>query len=75
MNEFEQKDYGAARAYADAIQTNADNIMGIFDEDSIVKLLDIPDDRELIAITPLGYPDDAPQAPKRKSVEELLEFK
>ena len=32
MNEFEQKDYGAARAYADAIQTNADNIMGIFDD-------------------------------------------
>lgn len=50
-------------------------IMGIFDEDSIVKLLDIPDDRELIAITPLGYPDDAPLAPKRKAVEELLEFK
>ena len=48
---------------------------GIFDEDSIVKLLEIPDDRELIAITPLGYPDDAPQAPKRKTVEELLEFK
>lgn len=32
MNEFEQKDYGAARDYADAIQNNADNIMGIFDD-------------------------------------------
>ena len=32
MNEFEEKDYGAARDYADAIQTNADNIMGIFED-------------------------------------------
>ena len=32
MNEFEQKDYEAARDYADAIQNNADNIMSIFDD-------------------------------------------
>lgn len=32
MNEFEQKDYAGARSYADAIQTNADNIMGIFED-------------------------------------------
>lgn len=30
MNEFEQKDYAASRSYADAIKTNADNIMEIF---------------------------------------------
>lgn len=30
MNEFEMKDYDGARNYADAIQKNADNIMGIF---------------------------------------------
>ena len=50
-------------------------IMGIFDEDSIVKLLDIPDDRELIALIPVGYPDEEPVAPKRKPLEDLLEFK
>ena len=30
MDEFEQKDYVGARNYADAIKTNADNIMQIF---------------------------------------------
>ena len=32
MNEFEEKDYAGARSYADAIQTNANNIMSIFDD-------------------------------------------
>ncbi len=32
MNEFEEKDYAGARSYADAIKTNADNIMGIFED-------------------------------------------
>lgn len=50
-------------------------IMGIFDEDSIVKLLDIPEDRELIALIPVGYYKSAPEAPKRKPVEELLSYK
>ena len=40
MNEFEQKDYNAARSYADAVKTNADNIMSIFDSiDSSMKSL------------------------------------
>lgn len=32
MNEFELNDYAGARSLADAIQTNANNIMGIFDD-------------------------------------------
>ena len=32
MNEFEEKDYEAARGYADGIQTNANNIMKIFND-------------------------------------------
>lgn len=32
MNEFEEKDYAGARNYADAVKTNAENIMGIFDD-------------------------------------------
>ncbi len=40
MNEFEEKDYEAARGYADAIKNNADNIMQIFDNiDSSMKSL------------------------------------
>lgn len=49
-------------------------ILGLFDEDKIVSLLSIPDDRELIALIPIGYPAEEPIAPKRKSVGDLLSF-
>lgn len=32
MNEFEEKDYAEARSYADGVQTNANNIMNIFND-------------------------------------------
>ena len=50
-------------------------IMGIFDEEPASKLLDIPEDRELICLIPIGYPDEAPVAPKRKEVSDLVSFK
>lgn len=50
-------------------------IMGIFDEDGIKDLLDIPEDRELAALIALGYPDIAPTTPKRKEVSDLLTYK
>lgn len=50
-------------------------IMGIFDEAKIVELLEIPDDRELVALIPVGYPDEAPVAPRRKPVSDLLSYK
>ena len=49
-------------------------ILGIFDQDRITDLLNIPEDRELIALIPIGYPDEEPVAPRRKSVEDLLTF-
>ncbi|MCR4990145.1 MAG: nitroreductase [Lachnospiraceae bacterium] len=50
-------------------------IMGIYDEDKITSLLELPEDRELICLIPIGYPDEAPVAPKRKEVSDLLQFK
>lgn len=50
-------------------------IMGIFDQDKIEALLEIPDDRELVALIPVGYPDEDPKAPRRKPVDDLLSFK
>lgn len=50
-------------------------IMGIFDEDGITGLLNLPKDRELAALIAVGYPDIDPEAPKRKPVEELLEYR
>lgn len=50
-------------------------IMGIFDEAEAAKLLEIPEERELIALIPIGYPAETPAAPKRKGVEDLLSYK
>ena len=50
-------------------------IMGVFDEDGITGLLQIPEDRELAALIAIGYPDISPQAPKRKTVDVLLQYK
>lgn len=47
-------------------------IMGIFDRADIEALINLPEDRELVCVVPIGYPDEAPVAPKRKSVDELL---
>lgn len=50
-------------------------IMGIFDHDKASALLEIPDDRDLVALIPIGYPAEAPAAPRRKPVEDLLTYK
>lgn len=50
-------------------------IMGIFDEAKAASFLEVPEERELVALIPIGYPAESPAAPKRKSVEELLSFK
>lgn len=49
-------------------------IMGIWDEDGITRLLNLPDDQELGALIAIGWPDIDPEAPKRKSVSELLTY-
>lgn len=49
-------------------------ILGIFDQDTIESLLQIPEDRELVALIPIGYAVDTPVAPKRKPVDDLLSF-
>ena len=50
-------------------------IMGIFDEDKIIKTAKIPDTQKLSALVAIGYPDETPPMPKRKGVEELMEFR
>ena len=49
-------------------------IMGIWDEDGITELLNIPENQELGALIAIGYPDIDPAAPKRKSVNDLLTY-
>ena len=50
-------------------------IMGIFDEDGISGLLELPEDQELAALIAIGWPADEPEAPTRKSVEDLLQYR
>jgi nitroreductase len=49
--------------------------MGIFDEKEIEDLLAIPEDQEVAALIAIGYPDEAPAAPARKSTDILLQYK
>lgn len=50
-------------------------IMGIFDEAKAASYLELSEDRELVALIPIGYPAESPAAPGRKPVEELLSYK
>ena len=50
-------------------------VLGIFDEIKVSSLLELPDTMETVALIPVGYPDETPVAPKRKTVDELLSFK
>ncbi len=49
-------------------------IMGIFDDAEIEKRLGIPEERKVAAVLAIGYPNEEPNPPKRKTVEELLSF-
>lgn len=49
-------------------------ILGLFDQAPIEAMLQLPEDRELVALIPVGYPDEAPVAPRRKPVEDLLSY-
>ncbi len=50
-------------------------VMGIFDEDKVAEVVGAPEGQSVSALIAVGYPADEPQAPKRKSSEELLTVK
>ncbi len=47
-------------------------IIGAFDHAGVASLLQVPESHAVVAIIPMGYPDQAPPAPKRKSAEALV---
>ncbi len=50
-------------------------IMGIFDENQVGEIIEIPEDEALGAIIPIGFPENIEvAAPPRKEVEQLLKF-
>lgn len=49
-------------------------IMGIFDRPALEKYLNVPENQELVALIAVGYPDEQPDAPRRKGVGDLLTY-
>ena len=49
-------------------------IMGIYDEDKVPALLEVPEDQYVTAIVSMGYPAETPKAPKRKPLEEKVQY-
>ena len=46
--------------------------VGLFDAKEVAKLLNVPDDVAVVEMTPLGYPDEQPPAPRRKELAEIV---
>lgn len=49
-------------------------ILGIFDESKVAEILGIDEGQRVAALVAVGYADEAPDAPKRKSVDDLVKF-
>lgn len=46
--------------------------IGVFDEDAVKSALSVPADWRVVAMTPLGYPDQAPAPRPRKTMQEIV---
>ena len=49
-------------------------IQGVFDEDRVAEVIDLPDNETVVAVIPYGYEDKHPQTPRRKEVEEVTRY-
>jgi len=47
-------------------------IIGYFDAKKAKEILEVPEGVEVVAMTPLGYPESVPSAPKRKEVDDFV---
>lgn len=49
--------------------------IGAFKPEPLRRVLDIPDELEPVALTPLGYPDEEPAERPRKDLDEIVEYR
>jgi nitroreductase len=47
-------------------------IVGMFDHERVGKILDLPQDIDVVAMTPLGYPATSGSIPKRREIAEFV---
>lgn len=50
-------------------------IMGLYDIDKASEMIGIPEGQLLMSFIAVGYPDEEPGVPKKKTVEELLTYR
>jgi len=48
--------------------------IGAFEEKDVKSILDVPEGVRVLALTPLGYPDEDPVPRRRKSLEEIVSY-
>ncbi|MFZ5766931.1 MAG: nitroreductase family protein [Thermodesulfobacteriota bacterium] len=46
-------------------------VVGAFDHDRAREILELPEGYEVVTLIPVGYPDHAPSAPKRREIAEF----
>lgn len=49
-------------------------IVGLFNHDRVAEILGVPGGYQVPALIPMGYPDHAPSAPKRKELGEFVHY-
>lgn len=48
--------------------------IGMFKEDRVRDMLGIPEDVRVVAMMPIGYPDESPERTPRKNLDELVMY-
>lgn len=48
--------------------------IGAFEEEPVKNILGIPEEVRVLALTPLGYPDENPPHKRRKPLEEIVSY-
>jgi nitroreductase len=48
--------------------------IGAFSEEEVKKILNIPQDKKVVALLTVGYPDEFPPARPRKEIKEIVAF-
>ncbi len=49
-------------------------IVGLLNHAEAKKIINLPDDYELVALMPLGFPAETPQAPPRKEIKSFVHY-
>jgi nitroreductase len=48
--------------------------IGSFEEEEVKAILDVPEEVKVLALIPLGYPDEIPRFRGRKSLDEIISY-